>query len=207
MDNFYKIASALEANDSHIESLINKEKKKPEEISDYLRNLNNFLYSYFLIKYEKNLIKVYTDNNQKILEKSDINLFYDICASYKDAKFEKLKHNDNDIIDECIKLINENFNKKLNLEKLAKDIHVSKNYLCCLFKQKTGFTPCYYLNILRVNHAKELIKKDKTFDYISYDCGFCSHSHFSTTFKKITGQSPSAYKNSLYVNKKSRDKK
>lgn len=36
MDNFYKIASALETNDSHIESLINKEKKKPEEISDYL---------------------------------------------------------------------------------------------------------------------------------------------------------------------------
>ncbi|WP_233428279.1 helix-turn-helix domain-containing protein [Peptoniphilus lacrimalis] len=64
-----------------------------------------------------------------------------------------------------------------------------------MFKIKTGYKFCEYINLQRVNKAKALIEEDKkTFEFISFDCGFSSQSHFSTTFKKYVGLTPNEYK-------------
>ncbi|MDD7306657.1 MAG: AraC family transcriptional regulator [Peptoniphilaceae bacterium] len=195
MTNFAKIGKAICQNDQDIKNLFNINDLSKDQYDDYLRNLNNFLYAYLLIKYNKDLKYTYIDNNKKILSNNkNNNLALAIANSYKDGLFTRIDSNENEIIDQCIKIINDNFASKLTLASLACDIHVSKNYLCRLFKKKTGLSFCSYLNIQRVNHAKDLLDQDKTLDYISYECGFCSLSHFSTNFKRLTGLSPSAYK-------------
>lgn len=194
MTNFAKIGQAIYKNDQDLDHLLNCKNLEENEYEDYLRNLNNFLYAYFLIKYNKDLKYTYINNNKKILKSKNKDLALDIANTYKDSLFTRIDSNENEIIDQCIKLINENYGNKLTLESISNDIHVSKNYLCRLFKKKTGLTFCSYLNIQRVNHAKDLLNQGKTLDYISYECGFCSLSHFSTNFKKFTGLSPSAYK-------------
>ncbi|MDO4663125.1 MAG: AraC family transcriptional regulator [Tissierellia bacterium] len=190
MDDFLNIAMLIENNSDtyNIATDIDDDK-----LQEYLRSLNVFLYAYFLIKYQRDLKNIYIENNKK-LDDCDKKMLQEIIDSYRQQTFKKIEYNENDIVDECIKIINENYNKKLTLEDIANEIHVSKNYLCCLFKKKTGYNFCKYLNILRVNKAKELISKNKTLDYISYECGFCSQAHFSTIFKKYTGKSPTEYK-------------
>ena len=126
-----------------------------------------------------------------------------IIKSYAETLLEKIKCCDNQIVDEAIRLVNSNFDNGINLENLAKILHVSKNYLCRLFKEKTGFTFCQYLNILKTNKAKELLKENKkTLEFIAFSCGFSSQPHFNITFKKYTGLTPKEYslKNTSNVN-------
>lgn len=161
-------------------------------------DLNSFLYTYFLITYNKDLVLMHKNFNKKIESASSTedldNLAKLIIKSYAETLLEKIKCCDNEIVDEAIKLVNNNFDDGINLESLSKMLHVSKNYLCRLFKEKTGFTFCQYLNILKTNKAKELLKENKkTLEYIAFSCGFSSQPHFNITFKKYTGLTPKEY--------------
>ncbi len=170
-------------------------------------DLNSFLYTYFLITYNKDLVLMHKDFNKKIESATTVkdleNLAKLIIKSYAETLLEKIKCCDNQIVDEAIRLVNSNFDNGINLENLAKILHVSKNYLCRLFKEKTGFTFCQYLNILKTNKAKELLKENKkTLEFIAFSCGFSSQPHFNITFKKYTGLTPKEYslKNTSNVN-------
>jgi AraC-like DNA-binding protein len=56
-----------------------------------------------------------------------------------------------------------------------------------------------YLINIRISEAIKLLKKkDVTITDIALDTGFYSSQHFSTTFKKLTGYTPSEFrKNNL----------
>ena len=61
-------------------------------------------------------------------------------------------------------------------------------------KQHTGLTPINLLIDLRIKEAAELMRtSDKSFTEIAYECGFSSLQHFSDTFRKRMGHSPSGY--------------
>lgn len=66
-------------------------------------------------------------------------------------------------------------------------------------KSYTGFTPLNYLINIRISEAIKLLKKDEiSITDIALDTGFYSSQHFSTTFKKLTGYTPSEFrKNNL----------
>jgi len=66
-------------------------------------------------------------------------------------------------------------------------------------KSYTGFTPLNYLINIRISEAIKLLKKkDVSITDIALDIGFYSSQHFSTTFKKLTGYTPSEFrKNNL----------
>lgn len=81
------------------------------------------------------------------------------------------------------------------LEDIANEVHVSKNYLCYIFKKKTGYNFGKYITLLRINRAKKLIKEYKIIGYVSYKCGFSSHVYFSIILKKFKRMSPIEYKN------------
>lgn len=69
-------------------------------------------------------------------------------------------------------------------------------------KNYTGFSPINYLITIRISEAIRLLKKqDLNFTNIAFDTGFYSSQHFSTTFKKLTGYTPSEFrKNSISKN-------
>ena len=66
-------------------------------------------------------------------------------------------------------------------------------------KNYTGFTPLNYLINIRISEAIKLLKRqDISITDIALDTGFYSSQHFSTTFKKLTGYTPSEFrKNNL----------
>lgn len=179
-----------------------KKESSIEDMKRQIENLNTFLYTYFLITYNKDLSYIhdnFTKRLEDIYEEEAIkNLAKDLIESYSNSLLDALSFSKNDLIDKALKIINKEYMKGLTLEDLAKKLHLSKNYLCSLFKEETGFTFCQYLNTLKTNKAKKLLTEDKkTLEYISYECGFSSQAHFTMTFKKYTGKTPKEYKLSL----------
>lgn len=86
------------------------------------------------------------------------------------------------------------YNQNISLDQLAHELNLSKFYFLREFKKVTGVTPVTYMNLLRCNEAKKLIKKDKyTIKEIAEKCGFLNYSYFSKTFKKYIGILPSEY--------------
>ncbi|MET0393547.1 MAG: AraC family transcriptional regulator [Chitinophagaceae bacterium] len=76
-----------------------------------------------------------------------------------------------------------------------------------LFNEKvknfSGFSPINYLINIRISEAIKLLKKqDISVTDIALDTGFYSSQHFSTTFKKLTGYTPSEFRKRNISNNK-----
>ena len=62
-------------------------------------------------------------------------------------------------------------------------------------KSYTGFSPMNYLINIRISEAIKLLKKPQAhMTNIALETGFYSSQHFSTTFKKLTGYTPSQFR-------------
>ena len=88
----------------------------------------------------------------------------------------------------------------IDLDKVATAMHVSTFYFCKMFKKATGLTFTDYLSRVRVEKAKTLLLNPHLrISEIAYDVGFQSLTHFNRMFRKIVGQSPTAYRESKAV--------
>jgi AraC-like DNA-binding protein len=95
----------------------------------------------------------------------------------------------------AIEYMYENLNSNLFLEDICREIHVSRFHFIRMFTRETGLTPHKYLLMLRIEKAKELLETNKYSVMETAElCGFESVSHFSVTFKKVTGFSPASFK-------------
>jgi AraC-like DNA-binding protein len=62
-------------------------------------------------------------------------------------------------------------------------------------KNYSGFSPINYLINIRISEAIKMLKRtDISLTDIALDTGFYSSQHFSTTFKKLTGYTPSEFR-------------
>ncbi len=69
-----------------------------------------------------------------------------------------------------------------------------ESYFCRRFKSVTGLTPISYIQILRLEEAKNKIKNTELkISEISSLCGFQDPNYFSRCFKRHFGISPAAY--------------
>lgn len=86
-------------------------------------------------------------------------------------------------------------NTSYSTQSAAKEANLSKYYFIKAFKNETGKTPYNYLLDLRIEKTKLLLKEGScTITEIYSLCGFINHSHFTSTFKKKVGMSPSMFR-------------
>jgi AraC family transcriptional regulator len=92
--------------------------------------------------------------------------------------------------------IDENLEKKLNLENISKKAHFSPFHFHRLFSIVIGETLNNYINRKKIEKAASflLYQKEKTITEISEIVGFSSLSSFSKAFKKFYGISPLKFK-------------
>lgn len=92
--------------------------------------------------------------------------------------------------------IEKNFKKEnLSLGEISKIFNMSPNYICRIFKEKTGTTLLNYINNLKILEAKKmLVQTDKKIWEISQELGYSNQYYFSMGFKKATGYSPKEYR-------------
>ena len=91
-----------------------------------------------------------------------------------------------------------NYVEDLSLAMVAKAAHMSTFYFCKQFKKATGVTFTNYLNRVRVEKAKEmLLNPHARVSEVAFDVGFQSLTHFNRVFRSLTGESPTAYRETL----------
>jgi AraC-like DNA-binding protein len=106
-----------------------------------------------------------------------------------------ISNNNNKNIKTVIDYMNENYTTGVSCIELADLIKMDRFGFIRSFKAETGKTPYEYLLDLKIEKAKKILKGNEyTITEVSMMCGFSSHSHFTSTFKKKTGISPTEYK-------------
>lgn len=90
---------------------------------------------------------------------------------------------------------NELSNSELNISKITEMMKMSRTKFYYKVKGLTGTNPNTFFNTYRLNRASELLKEGKyNISEIADLTGFSTLSHFSASFKKQFGVSPSEYK-------------
>ncbi len=91
-------------------------------------------------------------------------------------------------------LIDRDFAEPLDLPALARAAHASRAHFVRSFKKAFGETPHRYLQRRRIERAKELLRNTQlSVTEVSLAVGFRSLGSFSTAFRQLVGESPSAY--------------
>lgn len=91
--------------------------------------------------------------------------------------------------------IEANYPININLDDLAKVAAMSRCAFVRAWRRATGTTPMLYVCMRRIDHARRMLThSDACISSIALACGFCSHSHFTTVFTGLTGETPTAYR-------------
>ncbi|SFU18776.1 AraC-type DNA-binding protein [Algoriphagus locisalis] len=89
--------------------------------------------------------------------------------------------------------IDSNYADKIDVDNISDEAYFSKFHFIRLFKSIYGKTPHQYLKSVRIEKAQHLLKKGLSVTEVCSSVGFDSLSSFSGLFKRMIGESPSAY--------------
>jgi len=88
--------------------------------------------------------------------------------------------------------LRDNLSHQWTVEEMAALVGLGTTAFSEKVKNFTGFSPLNYLINIRISEAIKLLKRqDVNVTDIALDVGFYSSQHFATTFKKLTGYTPS----------------
>ena len=108
------------------------------------------------------------------------------------------KKNQAFFVDAVLDFIQANVSTQPSLSLLCETFSISRPYLYHMFNENVGTSPIEYWISLKMQEVKRLIRDGKlNITQISERLGYNSIHHFSRMFKRFTGVSPSAYKNSV----------
>lgn len=117
---------------------------------------------------------------------------------YTTLAFANVSENNLTLIRKSVHYINQRYNTDLSLEEVAKYVGLNSTYFSILFKKETGLNFSHYINKLRIEQAKHLLKTSSLpLVAIAEETGFESQSYFSKVFKQLTGSTPKQFRESL----------
>ncbi len=162
-------------------------------ISELIFNLSILMLVLYLGYYQIKVISNYlnsTKDNQKVKKKES--LFVD--KGQRDDKHTSLFNKIEQVVEEEQLFLNDS----LSIHELGVKLNMNSKYLSEAINQQEDLNFNKYINAKRINYAKSLITDDDYSNYsiegIAKESGFRSKSTFNTTFKKITGLTPTQYK-------------
>lgn len=150
----------------------------------------------------KNVEEIFGEDSILYLEfkmcQSNEQLKEKICQSFETIiayiDTENLRE-DNEISNRLLEFLYENYNKDISLNDFAEHFNLSPGYVGKLFKRSVGENFKDYLNIYRVQKAKELLLDPKLKVSDVAEMVGCNSIHsFIRIFKRYEGVSPGEYK-------------
>lgn len=109
------------------------------------------------------------------------------------ASFKK-EHTEERIL-KSLHYIHQHIDTPIDIERLAEMCFLTKDHFIRIFKKEMNCTPGKYINEKKIAAAQlRLLVQDMSVKDVSYSLGFDNAAYFNRLFKKITGESPGAYK-------------
>lgn len=137
------------------------------------------------------IINISNVNNQKL---SFINYIKITVSSIGEARQRDISS----LHLKIVEYINANFHKNISLNDVAKEVNLSYHYFSKFFKENMGRSFVDYLTELRIEKSKKLLSSSNmSIKEISYSTGYGDPNYYCKIFKKVTGLTPTEYKNSI----------
>lgn len=172
----------------------------------YIRNRNRLKMFGRLLNYLKNQEELKEVKKTKPFEETVIEPEYEVVAETVEKETEVHSHPKTSSLlkesEEQILAALEKFesskrynHKDMSLSKLATQLNTNTKYLSEVINRNKGKNFNAYINKLRIDYITEKMKEDPAYlnykvSYLAEECGFSSHSTFTTVFKSIVGVSP-----------------
>jgi two-component system response regulator YesN len=97
----------------------------------------------------------------------------------------------------AINYVNLNYSRPVSVDDLSDIVNRSRNYFSAQFKKEMGIGLADYLNKVRIQHAKILLRETSYLTYeVAERVGFPEYRYFCTVFKKYAGDTPTHYRES-----------
>jgi len=112
-----------------------------------------------------------------------------------ESRDSQIKDNVQNVIAKTQEYILSNYHKDLSMEEVAERADLSISHFCLLFKQVTGYTFLEYLTECRIEKAKYILKNSQVKVYqVAPMVGYQDPRYFTQVFKKVTGMTPTEYR-------------
>ncbi|MCE9592465.1 MAG: helix-turn-helix domain-containing protein [Planctomycetes bacterium] len=98
-------------------------------------------------------------------------------------------------IQQAVQYLNDHLADPISVEGVAKAVHLSPSHLAHLFRQEIRESLKRYLERRRIERSRELLlQTDAPINQVAKEVGFDNPLHFSTRFRRYSGQSPRDYR-------------
>ena len=99
-----------------------------------------------------------------------------------------------DVIAGVVSEMEANPERRISMDALVERLNLSPTGVLNAFKSATGLSPHAFQLKCSVDRAKEFLGKGEIVESVAAKLGFASRQHFSATFKRFAGTSPSAWR-------------
>ncbi|HJA12303.1 MAG TPA: response regulator [Candidatus Mediterraneibacter merdipullorum] len=157
-------------------------------------------------------------NLEEIREKENFHVLYgkikrqdtademssEICRFYQDIIDELKKQEElessgySKYTSQAVSYLNTNYRTAVSLRELAEQMGIHYAYLSKVFKHDTGVNFGEYLNNIRIEKAKEMIREGRyRIKEISAEVGFNQYNYFFKVFKQVEGCTPTEFEKKI----------
>ena len=106
------------------------------------------------------------------------------------------KKNGNKLFDAVLSYIQQNYQRDISRETVAREVFITPGYVSLLFKQQMQTSFLDYLHRIRIDHAcRKFLDKGIRIADIAHEVGYQDEKYFFQVFKKYTGMTPNQYRN------------
>ena len=116
-----------------------------------------------------------------------VELLYNLNRQVKKDNNSNYKH---EKIKNILSYINSNLKEELSLDHIASKFFLTKQHLCKIFKENTGFTVNKYISYKRIVVVRELYLKGMSLSQACAEAGFHDYSAFYRAYSKIMHEPP-----------------
>jgi len=95
----------------------------------------------------------------------------------------------------AVAYLHDHYHLASSLAQIAEVVHISPFHFHRLFTRQVGLSPKHYLQHKQLQVARWLLRTSRMpVGEIAARIGFASHGHFTSTFHRIVGASPTDYR-------------
>jgi len=194
--------------ETNLRTLLNVETLRKYDI-EYFYEIANNIYNLII---KENLSRYFIKDENKVLkweklkEVNEYNSFQQYFNEIKyfifslDGYLKTLKdiYGNKTAMEKSIVYLNENYDKDVNLAVISNYVSLNYSYFSQLFKEYTGENFTNYLRRLRIEKAKQLLDNGEyRINEVGKMVGYIDSKQFTKIFRKLTGVSPSQYKEKI----------
>lgn len=125
-----------------------------------------------------------------------LRLIITLCRASHDTKSLPIKRGHADVaVSDVVRILDERFAQPIRILDVAREVGICADHLTVVFSKAMGRTPQNYLQHVRIERVKVLLRQSSLpMSEIAVQTGFSDAPHLLKTFAKIVGQTPGQFR-------------